>query len=158
MIRATSRSVCRRSGITLIELLVVLAMIGIIAAIAALDLRPLNNEARNAASEFAATVRQARARAMSTTSAYRLVLAAADRVEAQTRATCDGGGTWVAEAALEFQARDGTELIAGADVGDEITCFNSRGIATASPDLTFGDARGREATVTILGGGAVRGP
>jgi type II secretion system protein H len=148
----------RRRGFTLIEFLVVVAVIGIVAAIAALDVRPLNNEARNAASEFASTVRQTRARAMATTSAYRLVLVANDRVVVETRATCDGSETWVAEPRLEFSARDGTRLVAGASVGDEIACFSSRGIATADPDLTFRDGRGREATVTILAGGAVRGP
>ena len=90
----------RRRGFTLIEFLVVVAVIGIVAAIAALDVRPLNNEARNAASEFASTVRQTRARAMATTSAYRLVLVANDRVVVETRATCDGSETWVAEPRL----------------------------------------------------------
>ena len=148
----------RRRGLTLVEAMVVVAVIGILAGIAALDVRPLNNEARNAASEFAATVRQARARAMATTSAYRLVLASESRVVVQTRASCSGSGAWTEEPRLELRMRDGTRLAAGAAVGDEIVCFSSRGIAASDPDLTFSDDRGRVAVVTILAGGAVRGP
>jgi prepilin-type N-terminal cleavage/methylation domain-containing protein len=148
----------RRRAVTLVEVLVVLAVIAIVAGIAALDVRPLNHEARNAASEFASIVRQVRARAMATTSAYRLVLVAGDRVAAETRATCGGSEPWTSEPRLEFRARDGTRVVAGAGVGDEIACFNSRGIASASPEVTFRDGRGREASVTILAGGAVRGP
>lgn len=74
-----------KAGITIIEVLVVVAVVGILAGIAALELRPLHNEAQAAANDFAGTVRQARARAMVTTSAYRVVYAAQDRVLVEWR-------------------------------------------------------------------------
>ena len=146
-----------KRGITLIEGLVVIAIIGILAGIAAINVRPLHNEARAAAHEFAATVKQARGRAMVTTSAYRLVYRAPDRVEMQWRRTCLGSDAWTAEARFDLQLRDGT-TVDGLDDGEELLCFNSRGTTNQSPTVTFRDTRGRTATVEVFAGGGVRGP
>src|SRR6056297_1385178 len=62
----------RRRGFTILELLILLAVLAIVFAIAALDVRPLHNEARSAANEVASAVRLTRGRAMATTSAHRL--------------------------------------------------------------------------------------
>lgn len=146
-----------RSGFTLIELLVIIAIVGILAAIGFLNLRPLHNEARAAANDFAGTAKQARGRAMATTSAYRLVYQAPDRVAVEWRTTCGGTETWTPEARFDLVLRDGTTVDGLAD-GAELLCFTSRGVTQQSPTVTFRDALGRTATVEVFAGGAVRGP
>ncbi len=145
-----------RSGFTLIEGLVIIAVLGILAGIAFLDVRPLENTARNGANELAATLRQARSRAMATTSAYRLVLVDAERVVAQWRRSCGGSEPWSDDPRFDLALPRGATVVGGVDVGQPITCFDSRGIGDASPLLVIRDARGREATVDVLAGGAVR--
>jgi prepilin-type N-terminal cleavage/methylation domain-containing protein len=147
----------RRYGFSMIELLVIIAIIGILAAIGFLNLRPLHNEARAAANDFAGTAKQARGRAMATTSAYRLVYEAPDRLKVEWRTTCGGTEEWTPEARFDLVLRDGTTLDGVAD-GAELLCFTSRGITKQSPTLTFRDASGRTATVEVFAGGAVRGP
>lgn len=146
-----------KRGVTLIEFLIVVAIVGILAAIVAINLRPLHNEARAAANDFAGTVKQARGRAMVTTSAYRLVYWAPDRVEMQWRTTCGGSETWTPEARFDLRLRDGTTVDGLAD-GEELLCFNSRGTTDQSPTVTFRDAQGRTATVEVFAGGGVRVP
>ena len=147
----------RRSGFSIIELLVIIAIIGILATIGFLNLRPLHNEARAAANDFAGTVKQARGRAMVTTSAYRLVYRAPDRVEMQWRKTCAGSDAWTPEARFDLELRDGTTVDGRVD-GEELLCFNSRGTTDQSPTVTFRDARGRTASVAVFAGGGVRVP
>jgi len=147
----------RRAGFTIIELLVIIAIIGILASIAALNLRPLHNEARAAANDFAGSVKQVRGRAMVTTSAYRLVYVAPDRVVVQWRRACGGSETWTPEARFDLELRDGTTIDGLAD-GAQLLCFNSRGITEQSPTVTFRDAQGRTASIEVFAGGGVRGP
>ena len=145
-----------RAGFTLIEGLVIIAILGILAGIAFLDVRPLENAARNGANELAATLRQARSRAMVTTSAHRLVLVDAVRVETQWRRTCSGSEPWVDDPRLGLELLRGATVVGGAEIGQPITCFDSRGIGDASPVIVIRDTRGREATVDVLAGGAIR--
>ena len=145
------------SGVTIIEMIVIVAIIAILSGIGFLDLRPLHNEALASAHDFAGTVKQARARAMATTSAYRLVYQAPDRIAVQWRTVCGGSQPWVDETRYDLELRDGTALLAVED-GTQLLCFNSRGITEQSPSLTFEDRRGRTAHVEVLAGGAVRGP
>ena len=147
----------RRSGYSVVELLLVVAIIGILGAIGFLNLRPLHNDARAAAHEFAGTVKQARGRAMATTSAYRLVYEAPDRLKVEWRVACGGSETWAPEARFDLVLRDGT-TIEGLTDGTELLCFNSRGITVQARTLTFRDSSGRTATVEVFAGGAVRGP
>lgn len=147
----------RRSGFTIIELLVIISIIGILASIAALNVRPLHNEARAAANDFAGSVKQARGRAMVTTSAYRLVYVAPDRVAVEWRRTCGGSDTWTPEARFDLELRDGTTVDGVAD-GTELLCFNSRGFTDQSPTVTFRDSQGRTASIEVFAGGGVRGP
>lgn len=146
-----------RAGFTMIELLVIIAIIGILAAIGFINLRPLHNEARAAANDFAGTAKQARGRAVATTSAYRLVYVAPDRVAVEWRTTCGGTETWTSEERFDLVLRDGTTVEGVAD-GTELLCFTSRGITDVSPTVTFRDALGRTATIEVFAGGAVRGP
>lgn len=148
----------RLGGFTTIELLIVLAIIGILAAIVALNLRPLSNHAENGANAIAAGLKQARARAMSTTSAYRLVFASPTRIEASYANSCSATA-WTAEPAFDIAVEDSAwvEIDGAGDdaAGVVVACYNSRGFADASTRLSVQDERGRSRTLEIFVGGGV---
>lgn len=144
-----------RKGFTLIELLIVVAVLAILLGIAALDVRPLSNDARIAASDFVGAARLARSRAMGTTSSHRLVVADEARVRVESALKCtDPTEAWVIQPELGAEFRSSTSMI---DVApDEVlACYDPRGIASASPAVTFRDGRGRTAVVDIFAGGNV---
>lgn len=140
----------------MVEVLVVIAIIGIVAGIAALDVRPLSNDALNAANEVAATVRLARARAVATTSSYRVVLESQSVLRVETRRTCGGSASWVEESALRRELASGVVVTDPSEAGQELVCFNSRGIGDADPIVRVRDARARESSVEVFAGGSVR--
>src|SRR5690606_38943207 len=129
-----------------IELLIVLAIIGILAGIAALNLRPFSNHAENGANVIAAGLKQARARAMSTTSAYRLVYVSPTELAASYATSC-GSATWTDEATYDVKVEDSAwyevKGAPGDSVGAVVACFNSRGFAEDSQELLIQDERGR---------------
>lgn len=141
-----------------IEILVVLAIIGIASGIAALNLRPLGNYIDNAASEMAGTLKQVRARAMSTTSAYRISRASDTQliVEFADGSRCDSSD-WQEESRLNHEFREGVRIkeVRGGD-DDVIVCFNPRGLASRTPTVILSDANERERSVSVYLGGAVR--
>jgi prepilin-type N-terminal cleavage/methylation domain-containing protein len=155
----------RRHGFTLLELLILLAVLGIVFAIAALDVRPLTNDARNAATELASAVRLTRSRAMATTSAHRLVVDGPSSLRVEAAVGCDDpeddwavedrfGTTFSGGATLQEIAQGGGDPAPAAS-GDVLLCFDARGLADASPTVLLEDGRGRSATVDVYAGGGV---
>ena len=155
-----------RRGFTILELLILLAVLAIVVAIAALDVRPLHNEARSAANEVASAVRLTRARAMATTSAHRLVVAGPSELRTEAAIACDDAGGWTEEARFattlsgsaeiaELSASGAAADYAPATAGDVLLCFDPRGLADASPTVKLRDARGRIAEVDLYAGGGV---
>jgi len=156
----------RRRGFTILELLILLAVLAIVFAIAALDVRPLHNEARSAANEVASAVRLTRGRAMATTSAHRLVVAGPSELRMEAAVACDDATGWTEETrfatTLSGSARIAELSDSGdasdygpATAGDVLLCFDPRGLADASPTVKLRDARGRIAEVDVYAGGGV---
>lgn len=145
-------------GLSLVELLVTLAVIGIALSIAALNLRPLGNDLQNATTEVASNLKQLRAKAMSTTSAYRLVYRSPTTLEAQWAKSCSAT-TWTTEARLNVELREDIRFTTPAQSttpGTSLVCFNSRGQSTQSLSLTLKDEKSRSRQVQVfLGGGVV---
>lgn len=142
-------------GFTLVEVLIVIAIIGILAAVAALNLRPLANDALNAANQVASGMRQARARAMSTTSAYRVIYISPTEMRVEYANNC-GSASWTAEPRYDFSfPPQASVTVVGVDPGEVLVCFNSRGLATRSVVFDVVDERGRSRTVELFVGGAI---
>jgi Tfp pilus assembly protein FimT len=137
-------------------MLITLAVLSILLGIAALNLRPLNNDAQNAADRLAGTFRQVRARAMATTSAYRLVYLSPSSLRADSAKTCAGRGGWKPEPKFSLTLEPGATLTgANLSPGQSVVCFNSRGLASANPTLQLRDTYERRREVEVLLGGAV---
>ncbi len=146
-------------GLSLIELLVTMAVIGAVVGISALNLKPLNNDAQNAAGQVVGFLKLARAKAMSTTSAYRIsydanrqpVLLYAERAK-----RCSDS-TWTPDPKLQ------TELPAGVALTIDFrhfnfrpVCFDSRGFTAAYIRVRLQDDRARTREVEVLVGGTAR--
>jgi prepilin-type N-terminal cleavage/methylation domain-containing protein len=146
----------RRPGFTLVEALIVVILVGLVMGIAANTFSGLSNDLENAAAETGAFFRQVRARAMTTTSAYRVVYASATELRTESARACNDT-TWTGDAGLSLVLRERTTVKAdGIADGDVVVCYNSRGIGNASPTLIVTSRVGEEAEVEIFAGGAVR--
>jgi type II secretion system protein H len=145
-----------QQGFSLIELLIVMMIIGIIAGLAVVGLRGLRNDLGNSASQLEAQVKLARARAMTTTRAYRLVQVSDKRIEAEWSFRCSDDNGWTNDARIWFELPTRVEISETQKVQDNIIiCFTSRGIATTNPVLTLQDNKGDTAELEIFLGGAV---
>ncbi|CAN5771094.1 hypothetical protein BH24DEI2_BH24DEI2_03890 [soil metagenome] len=142
-------------GFSLVEMMVTLAIFGILLGIAALNLRPLSNDAQNGATILAGSFKQARARAMVTTSAYRLVYMGPTTLRAEYANTC-GATAWTPDPRFDV-ALEGGVTMTGENVkpGDVLVCFSSRGLANDSLTIRLTDKQDRSRTVEVYVGGAV---
>lgn len=144
-----------RHGLTILELLVVIAIITIIATFAPLDTRSLSNDAHNTATEIASTIRLTRARAVASTSAYRIIITSDTMIRAETNRSCSDTHGWREDASLRYETRHGARITTPHDTPTTIVCFNSRGLGNNDPTITIHDRRDRSATIDVLAGGTV---
>lgn len=147
------------------ELLVALAVLAIVLAVGVLNLRPLSDPLQDAVVQAEGYLKQVRAKAMATTSAYQVDLGP-DRLSARYAPTCRSA-SFSEDAALRLDLPEGVRLEARwAQSGQAFTpsdwiCFTSRGLLLGSrgeePLLQFRDGRGRLKSLRLmLGGGVVR--
>nr|WP_243093763.1 prepilin-type N-terminal cleavage/methylation domain-containing protein [Thermus thalpophilus] len=148
-------------GISLLELLVALAVLGIAGSIAALNLRPLYNPLQDSVSRTEGYLKQVRAKAMATTSAYRISLRQDGKgLEASYANKCNAS-TFTTDLQLRLELP--TEVTISIRPAGASLCFNSRGLLVLinggnppqEPTLTLQDNRGRVATLAVLLGGGV---
>jgi prepilin-type N-terminal cleavage/methylation domain-containing protein len=142
------RSAC---GMSLVELLVVMALIGLAVGAAALYLRPMEAPVQAAGEQLEGFLRQARARAMANTLAYRVAPGSEGALVAEYAANC-GETTWTTDAGLVLRFPRGVTMT-------DTTwsaCFNSRGLANANLVITLMHAEYDPKQVEILLGGAAR--
>ena len=141
----------QHQGFTLTELLIVLGIFGIVMGIAAMNLRPLSGDVQAAANEVAGTFKQARARAMATTSAHRVVPnAAGDTLTVQSAPRCDSA-SWTTNDRLTRTLREGVKL----NRSNWLVCFDSRGLAENGPTFDLSGKDGKTITVRVFLGGTV---
>ncbi|MBA2667279.1 MAG: prepilin-type N-terminal cleavage/methylation domain-containing protein [Trueperaceae bacterium] len=148
----------RKVGVTLVELLLVLAILGVVASIGFVNFRVLGNDVHNGAGQIAGGFKQARARAMATTSAYRVVRVSETALRAEFAVNCAAAeDAWTVDERFELRL-EGAVTITSIDdpaSGDVVLCFNSRGLSNSNPTITLTDREGRTATVEVFIGGAV---
>ncbi len=144
----------RTHGFTLLEVLLVVAIVGIVLGIAAVGLRALSDPVGKAASAVEGTFKQTRAKAMSTTSAYRISLASATTLQADYAYTCDDTTGWVRDPHFDLTLDDGVRITSPTALGP-IVCFDSQGIANANPTVDVQGSDGKTAAIEVLVGGAV---
>ena len=136
-------------GFSLLELVVALGISSLAVGIAAPSFMDFNNPSQDGVLQFLAYVKNVRAKAMSTTSAYTVSVSTTNTLTATYGASC-GAGTQTTDHSLTY------ELPEGADFTDLTWsfCFNQLGLADSNFMLSIRD---EEATrnVEIMLGGAV---
>lgn len=143
-------------GMSLVELLVILAILSIVVSIAIMNLRSFGNDLENAAQETSAFFKQARIRAINTTSAYRVVFESDTRLRAEYAVFCDDDEGWEHEPQLDLVLREDVVMDdADFDAEEVLLCFNSRGIANEDTEVLLRDKQGREKIVEVYMGGGV---
>ena len=146
----------KNRGFTLIELLVVLGVFGIVMGIAALNLRPLSGDLQAAANEVVGTFKQARARAMMTTTAHRVVPdASKDTLLVQSGPSCNTAlpdSAWTTNQRLTRTLREGVKL----NRVNWQVCYDSRGLAQSAPAFRVVDKNSNALRIRVFLGGSVR--
>lgn len=140
----------RDLGFSLIELVVALAIVSIMLGIAGANLKEMVNPAQNASAEVAAFMKQARARAISTTSAYTVEASSPRQLIAKFGINCSDVNT----------TNDDTLIV---NLPDDVTltsttwsiCFSSRGLADSNIVVSLEDAYGSAESIEVYLGGAV---
>lgn len=145
----------RSRAFTLTEALVVLGITGIILAIGALNLRGLNNPLQNGASQLEGFFKQARAKALATTSAYRVRAETSGRLIAEYANNCNAT-TWTADSRLVLELPTDVRVSGTNTPTTWPVCFTSRGLADKNLIVTLANAKNQTRQVEVMLGGGVR--
>lgn len=138
-------------GFTVTEMLVVLGLVGVLSAIAVINLNALSSPAENGAAELLGFFKQARARAIATTSAYFITPSSGTEISTSSGVNCSDPSP-VPDSTLELV------LPTGASLPDTswTVCFTSRGLSDGNIAVVVNDIHGGARTVEILLGGSIR--
>ena len=143
----------REGGFTLFEMLVVMAIAGILFGIGAITLSNLRNPAQEGQSLTSASLRTVRARAIASTSAYRMMVTA-DRLglQADTGTDCNAV-SWTRQPTYDVILPDKAIF----QNTSWTVCFNARGtIALVPPTpLAITDNRNHQFGIQMFLGGAI---
>ena len=141
----------QQAGIGLVEMLVVLAITGIALGAAAMYLQPAEVPLETGANLLEGSFRQARLRAIATTSAFRVQPASSGVLATQSSTSCTGT-TWTTETGLNVA------LPSGVTITDTTwaVCFSSRGVSTDNTTVTLQHPKYGTIDVEVLIGGTTR--
>lgn len=144
-----------RAGFTIMEMIVVLAMIGLVLAIGRTTFRGLENALQNATQETTGYLGEVRARAMATTSAYRIIVVSDTELRAEHARRCGADDEdWTPDDRLDHELRDQARFEDLA-AGEILTCFSSRGISSDNPTFALADHEGNQRRMELFLGGGV---
>lgn len=145
----------RNRAFTLVEALVVLGITGIVLAIGALNLRGLNNPLQNGAGQLEGFFKQARAKAMATTSAYRVRADSSSRLVTEYARNCNST-TWTVDPKLVLELPTEVRVSATNTPTTWPVCFTSRGLADKNLIVTLSNTKNQTRQVEVMLGGGVR--
>lgn len=131
-----------------------LAVLGIILSIAFINLRPLDSPIQDGLSTTSGFLRQVRAKAMATTSAYRIGFTSNQNAFTEYANSCTAS-SWTQDDSIKFQLPAEVQLSAP-DWQSLTICFNARGLVDAGKTLTLQDNRGTSKSLELMLGGGVR--
>lgn len=142
-------------GLTLLEGLVVLFLLSILITIAFLNTRRLNDPLRNTHAQTQSFFKQVRAKAMATTSGYRIRLEG-NTLYAEYANNCRAS-RFTPDPQLRLTATEGVSL----QLIPNPICYTSRGLLhlfsnQSSPAVVLRDNRSRERRIVLFVGGAVQ--
>ncbi len=134
-------------GASLLEVLSAMGLFAVLSGAALANYRALENPALTGASALAAFFKETRAKAMAATLAYTIKPSSNSRIVTTSGKTC--------AAAQSADAGQTLDLPRGAFLGsvDWSVCYDTRGIADTSVDITVADGEGTHVVQAALGGG-----
>ena len=140
-----------QAGVTLIEMMAVLALAAILLGIGAVYLTPMAAPLKTGTEIVEAAFRQARGRAIATTTAYRVRPTSATEIVGEFAPSC-GAGTWTDEPKIY------RELPEKATFTSQVwsVCFSPRGVASSNVVVTITHPDFGSRQVEVMLGGAVR--
>jgi len=138
-------------GTSLVELLAVLAIVGLALGASTAFLKPAEAPLETGAVLLEGFFTRARARAMATTSAYRVSATDTTSIVADYATNCSAA-TWTSEERMDLDLPDEVTL---ADTSWTV-CFTSRGAAAANVVITLNHPRTGSAQVEVFRGGSAR--
>ena len=141
----------RTRGYSVIELLTVLGLIAVLSAIAVMNLKEFDDPLQNAIHQLTGFLKQVRAEAISSTSAYTILPSGSARLITKKGKLCS-------DPSPVFDTRVVLDLPTGAHLADTewTLCFDSRGLPDANLEIDLSDAAAGLKTIEIMLGGAVR--
>lgn len=140
-----------QNGFTILELLVVMGLIASMLAIGTHNLRSMTNQIQSGAAEISGFLKQARAKAIASTKAYKVTVASENQLVASFALNCDSSS---------FQTDPTLALtmpleVSITDINWEI-CFGSRGLPKTNDILFINDVHGEFRSIEVMLGGAIR--
>ena len=141
------------AGYSIFEVLAVLALLAILSGVATNNLKELSDPLENSSAELIAFLKQVRARAISTTSAYKVApVSNGDIVTSYSERCSDAAVEWVADPGVTLSLPTGAWL----EDTDWAICFGPRGLPDGNIQVVLRDMDAGSRTIEVYLGGGVR--
>ncbi len=146
------RVVSTQRGFTLIELLVTLSVSAALMGIVAANLSAYNRSSKNAVSMVQGFFKQARAKGISRTAAYRVYAESSGKRILTSFANTCASATFTPDTSLVLEMPQGTTLLSPT----WNVCFSARGLATTNVTVPIKTTDAGTKTIEVLLGGGTR--